>query len=59
MTRAEATVPSEHDSRTTARRGPYGYVVVIEEADHEFPSGWDEKLHPTTGVRTRVLRGWA
>jgi hypothetical protein len=36
----------------------YGYVVVIEEADHEFPCGWDEKIDPATGVRTRVLRRW-
>jgi hypothetical protein len=36
----------------------YGYVVVIEEADHEFPSGWGKKVDLATGVRTRVLRRW-
>lgn len=35
-----------------------GYVVVVEEADHEFPSGWGEQADAVTGVRTRVLRGW-
>jgi hypothetical protein len=36
----------------------HGYVIVVEETDHGFPSIWDESMDPETGVRTRVLRRW-
>jgi len=36
----------------------HGYVVVIEEADHEFPGIWDQKADRATDVRTRILRRW-
>jgi hypothetical protein len=37
-----------------------GYVVVFEECDHEFPSGFVQQAegrHP--GVRVRLLRRWS
>jgi hypothetical protein len=36
----------------------HGFVIVIEETDHGFPSAWDEPVDHATGVRTRVLRRW-
>jgi len=36
----------------------HGYVMVFEEADHEFPGDWDQQAYSATGVRTRVLRRW-
>jgi hypothetical protein len=35
-----------------------GYVVVIEEVDHDFPDNWSDDVDATSGVRTRVLRRW-
>ncbi|MGO9320542.1 MAG: hypothetical protein ACLQBY_07050 [Solirubrobacteraceae bacterium] len=36
----------------------YGFVVVVEETDHGFPSAWDKPTDEATGVRTRILRRW-
>jgi hypothetical protein len=36
----------------------HGFVVVIEETDHGFPTAWGEPMDEETGVKTRVLRRW-